>query len=169
MQCSCNEVTARGANGICIPFQGNSRAAAIAAALTAKLIYDSRKNGIAADVGGLLKNSADSAEFVESVFRNEYDCISEIPFDSEKENYYIENDENYHRLIYLLCEFFFTENTDEVRTTCLLELRGRDVLRRLGNLLDLVRERFGVRLDRVDIADLQWAYIFYEKYIRSQK
>lgn len=167
MQCSGNEVTARGCNGIYSAFQGNSRAAAVATAIVANLLYNSDDSD--ANINDLLKKEAGSVEFKSNYFKNEYDCIEDIPFDCEKEKFYIENDENYHRLIYLLCEFFFVEDTNEIRTSDLLELRGRDLLRRLGNLLDLVRERFDIPLERVDISDLQWAYLFYEKYIRSQK
>lgn len=166
MQCSCNEVSAKSCYGINSVFQGNSRATAIATAIIAESLFESADRKF--DINEILKEKRSSCEFLNTEIENEYDCIEEVVFDAEKEKYYIENDENYHRLIYLLCEFFFTEDTSEVRTAYLPDYKDRLFLRKLGNMIGLIKERFKVEIDKVYISDLQWAYLFYEKYIRRE-
>ncbi len=167
MQCSGNEKTVRCCNGIISVFQGNSRATALAAAHIAKIISDPSNSGLS--INEALKKYAVSAKFKETEFENEYDCIEPIPFDGKKEKYYIENDEDYHRLIYILCEFFFTEDTSEIRTAYLPDLRGRNLLRYISAFIKLINERFDLDLESISVEDLQWAYLFYEKYIRRKQ
>lgn len=165
MQCSSEAAIVRSEFSQRSFFQGNSRAAALATAYVARIMYYNQCNY--SDVYHLLTKKSKSNQFHPS-FNPERDHILYIPFDLKKEEYLINNDICYHRFLYSLCEFFMCSETEVVRTSNLIELDGRYILRKMENFLSFIEERFSVELNNLKLEKFQWAYLFYEKYIMKK-
>lgn len=156
MQCSSCPIIIRGLRGIRNPFQGNSKATAIATGIIAKHLYMNK--GSRRYLDDILGQESKISGAVVGYFENkEYDDI--------KENNYAENDDNYLRFLYILCEFFLCEDVEDMRTLDILEYKNRLLLRGIDELLGLIEERFGIQIDAVSIKDLKWAYVFYENIV----
>ncbi len=154
MICNSEPIVVRTANGIRKVFQGNSKATAIATGIIAKCLTKYSREDL---FSALEKNGS----VLSSLRKHDY-------FDVERECYYCENDENYQRLIYLLCDYFFDNSTNHVRKEDLLLYKDRFLFRGLDLLIQLLEERFDKKLERIKLNDLRWAYLFYERYLRKQ-
>lgn len=163
LRCSYKAAITAGSFGIRTIFQGNSRAAALASAQIARLMYDSRQNGKSLEE--LLTENSIVLESREKVVTDNNDLISEIPFDKEREKFFVDNEIGYHRFLYLLSEFFLYNDPSALRTEDLINFRNRKLLRKLENFLRAVEGRFGIKTDNIMLEDMTWAYVFYEKHI----
>lgn len=153
MICNSEPIVVRTTNGIRMVFQGNSKATAVATGIIARnLTKYSRENifSVLEKNGGVMP----------SIREQDY-------FNADRERYYCENDENYQRFIYLLCDYFFESSTKNVRKEDLLFYRDRFLLRGLDPLIRLLEERFDKKLERIRLNDFRWAYLFYERYLRK--
>ena len=106
MLCSSEPIVVRASNGVRKVFQGNSKATAIATGIIARCLSQHPQE----DFLSVLENGG----------RNVPPKKKWVYFDAEKERYYCENDENYQRFIYLLCDYFFENGTSNVRKEDLL-------------------------------------------------
>lgn len=143
-------------------FQGNSRATALAAAYSARLLYQNE-----ADVNRLQELLAENStrDFCKDEFDNEYDSYMLVPFDKRREDKLIENSMGYHTYIYIymLCEFFLCDNPQVIRSAALIEQDGRYLLRRLEAFLEFIESRFDINTNQIMLRQLQWAYLFYDE------
>ena len=139
-----------------------SKATAIATGIIADMLY--HKEGDSRSISDILtkKSTMD--------FREE-NTVMDISFkykeyDRNRERFYAENDEKYLQFLYILCELFLCEDVEKMREVNLLEHNDRYILKRLEDFLELIEERFLVRINKLLIDDFQWAYIFYERYLK---
>ena len=95
-----------------------------------------------------------------------YENVNYHEFEVDKELYYVENDRLYQQFIYLLCEFFVCESPNLIRRACLLDYDNNRLVRYIEDVLRFIEDRFCVKIENIKIGELQWAYLFYEKYLR---
>lgn len=164
MKCDYLPHIVRGKNGLFSKFRGNSRATAIATGIVARFLAENVN--VKTDVENILEANQTSADKI-YFSKLEDDC--EIPFDEETENSLLDTDEDYIRLIFLLCEFFCCEDPNVLRTSKLLLLDDHRMMKNINGLLSLINERFAVEIDDVYMPDLNWAYRIYIKYIKSDR
>lgn len=164
IQMKCNSLPhiVRGKNGLFEKIMGNSRAAAIATGIVAKLILHNESEK--ADIEELLELNQTTAK-TKCFPEPEYNC--DIPFDAETENALLDTDEDYIRLVFLLCEYMGCDDPDVLRFSELLMLDDHRLMKNINGLLSLISERFAVKIDDVYMPDLNWAYRIYIKYVKK--
>lgn len=163
MQCSGGAFIVRGVRGMRDTFQGNSRATAIATGILAEILFENK--GKVKNITLMLQEKAASNKFRNISKGLYFENIIYKKFDKKKELFYIENDKMYQQLIYLLCEFYVCESSEEIRKANLIKYNNGFLFRHLEDILQLIEERFEVSLMNIDIKQIQWAYLFYEKYL----
>ncbi|MBQ9905658.1 MAG: S8 family serine peptidase [Oscillospiraceae bacterium] len=162
MQCATDSVLTTGLFGQRIQFQGTSRSAALATAHIASAIFmhPDKKD----DIASLL--AAGSCAECEEIKSHGPDIYIRLPFDAHLEEQLAENDENYVRLLYLLCDFFICEDPQLIRTANLIDFKSRFFLRNSEVCLRSVEELFGITIRNPRSQDLQYAYLFYDRIIK---
>lgn len=166
MQCSSEATITMSAFGQRSVFQGNSRAAALATAHIAKMMYDNTCS--MANLDEAIAKEAESSQFIKKKYDAEYDEYMKMRFDNRKESQLIKTDADYHRFIYALCEFFLCDDPQYIRRQQLIDFQERYILRRMEYFLCYVEDKFNVRLTSIKLRNFQWAYLFYEKYIKKE-
>lgn len=166
MQCSSEATITMSAFGQRSVFQGNSRAAALAAAHIAKIMYNNAYS--MANLNEMIMQEAETSQFINKAFDAEHDEYMKTRFDSRRESQLIKTDADYHRFIYALCEFFLCDDPQYIRRQQLIDFQGRYILRRMEYFLRYIEDKFHVQLKDVKIRNFQWAYLFYEKYIKRR-
>lgn len=164
MSCDATPYILTGKYGLLADFMGNSRATAVAAGIVSKMMSDYRKKG--KDIIQLLEeNRFASREEEYSIINHD---MNKTPFDDETENELLEEDSNYTRFIFLLCEFFKCNDPNLIRKENLIKYKSQMMLENIHGFISLINERFNKEISTLCVADLVWAYTFYQRYIRDE-
>lgn len=163
MRCSSEATIIRGKRNVRCVFQGNSRATAVAVGLISKFLYEKQKDISLIDK---IRQKKSKYVFVNEKLVFPYENVNYHEFEVDKELYYVESDRLYQQFIYLLCEFFVCESPNLIRRACLLDYDNNRLVRYIEDVLRFIEDRFCVKIENIKIGELQWAYLFYEKYLR---
>lgn len=166
MQCSSRASIVQSVRTVRDTFQGNSRATAIATGTLCEMLFKTQGNK--KNMSILLQKKAVSNIFQKKQYDSPHEDVIYQKFDKKKELFYAEHDKRYQKFIYLLCEFYMCEESKEIRQAYLIEYENGRLFRYLEDILRLIEERFGVNLLGIKVEKLQWAYLFYENYIRGE-
>lgn len=144
---------------------GNSKAAALATAIISNELSICRKEK--RTLAEQLKKNSVRWEEKEQVEDNE--LYRTISFEKEREVFFSE-DVNYQTFLYLLAETVLCNEPDLLRTQNLFEFKDYILIRRLSEFCKYVENRMKVKIPNViPTDDFQWAYLFYDKYIRERE
>ena len=165
MICDNKNYIVEGRKLLCECFFGNSRATAIATGIIAKLLFDSFlcENDINnIDIIDALEKNVNK-DVCERVFNEqEKESILGTSFDIAREKYLVENEENYHKLIYLLCEYLECDNSEIVRKNRLWDINNNYLLTNIGPLFQILKERLGISIKMLKVDSLEYAYTLYD-------
>lgn len=162
MSCDSTPYIVTSKYGMLSDFSGNSRATAVAAGIISKLMADPRNQG--KDVIQLLEDNKFASREDENAIIDF--GVNNTPLDEDTENRLVEKDSNYIRFIYLLCECLLCDDPNEIRATNLINYKSRMLLKNIHEIVALINERFDKEISTLCVADMVWAYTFYNKYIK---
>ena len=159
MVCNSSPIIIRGRKGMWQIFQGNSKATAMAAGHVANYLLMNELQ-----VSGLYENldSATKMMMLQQINRTH---IKKKSFSKKREAFYANNDLQYQKFIYLLCECINCSDVKMIRQSDLLRYQNGIWMKNIDSFLDLLKDKLDVKLDMINVTDLTWAYQFYEKYI----
>ena len=165
MYCSSSPLVAMSTFGMRKTLTGNSKAAALATAIISNEMLTCRKEKISL-AEQLQKNSIEWKKG-EQVRENElYRMIS---FDKERELFF-SDDVNYQTFLYLLAETVLCNDPDLLRTENLFEFKDYFLFLLVSEFCKYVENHMKVKIPNViPTEDFQWAYLFYDKYVRGKK